>query len=321
MKRIVSISLGSSQRDHSARQCWAGEVFHIQRIGTNGDLQQAKRLLKQYDGYADALGLGGMDLYLYVGRQRYVFREVAELASVVRHTPVVDGSGIKRTLERNLLQVLERLYGFEVAGKSVLLVCALDRFGLTAAFEEAGCRMLYGDLMFGLGLPLPIYNPQTFSRLATIAAPLVTRLPLRWFYPVGKQQEVWCSRFAKYFSRADIIAGDFHYIRRHMPLGLMNKIVITNTVTVEDVRFLAERGVDTLVTSTPVMGGRSLGTNVLEAMLVAAAGKWPAELTDEDYERMSAQMGFVPRIQELGRRAVVVDTKTTAAESRRSTME
>jgi hypothetical protein len=61
---------------------------------------------------------------------------------------------------------------------------------------------------------------------------------------------------------------------------------------------LRKAGVKYLVTTTPVLEGRSFGTNMMEAALVAVAGKgrpltWP-ELTE-----MLDKLGFEPQIQEL----------------------
>ncbi|NLN88473.1 MAG: quinate 5-dehydrogenase, partial [Syntrophomonadaceae bacterium] len=50
MKRIVSVSLGSSKRDHAFETEFMGEKFRIERIGTNGDWDKAIRLIYQLDG-------------------------------------------------------------------------------------------------------------------------------------------------------------------------------------------------------------------------------------------------------------------------------
>ena len=40
MKRIVSISIGSSSRDHRVETEILGEQFQIERIGTDGDIKK-----------------------------------------------------------------------------------------------------------------------------------------------------------------------------------------------------------------------------------------------------------------------------------------
>ena len=84
-----------------------------------------------------------------------------------------------------------------------------------------------------------------------------------------------------------------------MPNRLDGKLIITNTVTQEDEKLLSERGVTTLITTTPEIGGRSLGTNVLEGILVALSGKYPEDLTVLDYGRILDEINIRPRIKRL----------------------
>ena len=55
-------------------------------------------------GQVDAIGLGGTDLYLVAGGRRYLIRQSARMAAAARVTPVVDGSGVKHTLERETIR-------------------------------------------------------------------------------------------------------------------------------------------------------------------------------------------------------------------------
>lgn len=296
MKRVVSVSLGSSKRDHQVYEEFCGESFEIKRVGTNGDKQKAVELIRRLDGRVDALGMGGTDLYIYAGNKRYTFRESAKIAAAAHKTPIVDGSGIKNTLERKVVSYLKDSYGLNFANKKVLVVCAVDRFGLAESLVEAGSQVVFGDLLFGLGIPYPIRSLAGLSKLAKWAGPIVTQLPVSMFYPTGNEQIHIKPRFSEYYHQADIIAGDFHFIRRNMPDKLTNKIIITNTVTRNDEELLRQRGVATLVTTTPEMQGRSFGTNVLEAILVALAEKRPEELTVQEYRALLDKIGVKPRI-------------------------
>ena len=47
-----------------------GERFQIWREGTDGDLQRAIARIGELDGTVDAIGLGGIDLYLVAGGRR-----------------------------------------------------------------------------------------------------------------------------------------------------------------------------------------------------------------------------------------------------------
>ncbi len=299
MKRVVSISLGSSNRNHQAVAEFAGQDFLIERIGTDGDKNKAIQLIQELDGKVDAFGMGGTDLYVYAGNKRYTFSESAQIAAAARKTPIVDGSGIKNTLERRVIQYLAQHQEINFKNKPVLVVCAVDRFGLAEELVESGSKAVFGDLLFGLGLPIPIRKLKTLAMLARIIAPVITKLPISLFYPTGNEQMKNTPRFNSYFQEAEIIAGDFHFIRKYMPARLDGKLIITNTVMQEDEKMLQERGVSTLITTTPEIGGRSFGTNILEGVLVTLSGKRPEELTVTDYDHILDQINITPRIKRL----------------------
>jgi hypothetical protein len=85
-------------------------------------------------------------------------------------------------------------------------------------------------------------------------------------------------------------------MRQFMPARLDGKLVLTNTVTERDIEELRSRGVACLVTTTPDFGGRSFGTNVIEAALLASLGKRWEDVTPEDYANSLARMALRPRV-------------------------
>lgn len=301
MRRVVSVSLGSSRGNHAVEAEILGETFSIERIGTDGDVSKAAQIIRELDGKVDAIGLGGTDLYLVAGGRKYVIKESQRLAANAKTTPVVDGSGLKDTLERETIRWLTQ-HGFELKDKNALLVIAVDRFGMAEALVEAGCHTVFGDLMFSLGIPIPIRTLGGIRVLGRLALPMLCHLPIRMLYPTGKSQEEIKPKYEKYYQWADLIAGDFHPIRRHLPPRLEGKMIVTNTTTADDVQRLRERGVATLVTTTPKMNGRSFGTNVLEGVFITLANKRPEAMTAADYLALMQRMGWQPRVEKLNDR-------------------
>lgn len=299
MKRIVSVSIGSSKRDHKVEAEFLGEKLILERIGTDGDMLKAIELIKQLDGNVAAIGLGGIDLYLITGNRKYVIKDALKLKNAAKKTPVVDGSGLKNTLERQAIEYLQKNTNLIKKGKKVLLVSAVDRFGMAQALYSAGCECIFGDLIFGLGIPIPLKSMFSVSIIAGILLPIITRMPFEKIYPTGKKQETIEPKYTKYYDWAEIIAGDFHLVRKNIPAKLKGKIIITNTVTKDDVALLKERGVDTLITTTPEMQGRSFGTNVLEAMFVALLNKNFADIIPEDYFNLLKKLDIKIRIEKL----------------------
>ena len=75
MKHVVSVSLGSSKRNHAVETEFLGEKFRIERIGTDGNWDEAINMIRSLDGKVDAFGMGGITLYIYVGNRRYVMKD------------------------------------------------------------------------------------------------------------------------------------------------------------------------------------------------------------------------------------------------------
>src|SRR3989304_2016006 len=114
MKRAVSISIGSSRRDK-------------------------------------AVGAGGAALGVVADGKVYPLYSVRPMVRTIRKTPVVDGAGLKNTIESKLAQYLEDHLPGGVPVKRVLITAGADRGGMTTSFTAAGYECLFGDLMFGLG--------------------------------------------------------------------------------------------------------------------------------------------------------------------------
>jgi hypothetical protein len=300
MKRAVSISIGSSKRNKAVEVTLLGEKVSIERIGTDGDMEAAALKYKELDGKVDAFGVGGADLGALVDGKWFPLYSVQPMVRFVKKTPLVDGGGLKNTLENKAPAFLDsKIVDYiNSRGRKVLVALGIDRWGLSKSFAESGYETIFGDFMFGLDLPIAIRKLSQLKTIGNLLMPIVGRLPFSWVYPTGEKQEKRTPKWGEYYAWATVIAGDCHYIKRFMPDDLTGKVVVTNTTTSEDVEAFRKAGVKYLVTTTPVLEGRSFGTNMMEAALVAVSGKgrpltWP-ELTE-----MLDILGFEPQLQEL----------------------
>ena len=291
--RVVSVSLGSPARDAVRDLTLLGRHVRLERIGTNGDVRAAAATFARLAGEVDAFGLGGTDLHLRVAGRRYRIAQSARLARHAGATPVVCGAGLKDTLERGVpARIADRI---DLAGARVLLPSAVDRWGLAEALRDAGADLTIGDLAFLLGVPRAMHDLDAFARVVRVVAPPVVRLPIGWIYPTGAKQGTtdggWRRRW---FEAADVVAGDWHLVRRFAPPDLSGLTVITNTTTAEDLADLGARGARAVVTTTPRLDGRSLPTNLLEAAFTAIAGRGP--LPHADLAAMVAEADLAPDV-------------------------
>ena len=300
MKRVVSVSLGSSDGDFTREVDLNGHPVQLVREGMDGDIDRAARRVQELDGQVDAIGLGGIDIYLYVGGKQFIIGDGQRLARMATRTPVVDGSGLKNTLERQVVrQLAERsLISSETR---VLMVSAMDRFGMAEALVDLGCQCVFGDLIFNMGINYPLKNLAEVAEMAEKYRSRLLTVPFHLLYPTGEKQRERKPdpRFARYYEDADVVAGDRHLIHRHLPERVPGKGIVTTTTRPSTLAEFAEAGVRWVATTTPSMDGVSGGTNVIEAAMVAVMEKSVSEVTTDDYLEWIQRLGLRGSVQML----------------------
>jgi hypothetical protein len=304
VKKVLSISTGSSSRDHTTRHVFLGQECELSRVGTDGDLDRAVQMYRDLDGKVDAFGVGGSEFFLRVGSRRYYFRDIKRIREAVRISKVGDGNGVKGILEKRAFTALEKYLnekeGRTLKGLPALQTTAVDRYGMGEAMVAAGLDVTFGDFMFSLGMPFAIHSLSSVRLLAALLLPIITQLPYEWLYPLGAAQDKPPqAKWQKYYRRAQVIAGDFLQIRQFMPEDMTGKMVVTNTTTAKNVEELKQRNLHILVTVTPRLEGRSFGTNVMEATLLALMDKPQSEVVEADFTDLIERIPLLPNIEVL----------------------
>ena len=295
MKRAVSVSLGSSTRDKKVVVHFKGEPVSVERIGTDGDVARAHSLFVELDGKVDALGVGGVDLYLRLEGREYPLHAALKMVEGVEHTPLVDGRGLKHTLERRVFELLANELGGRPHFRRAFVPVAVDRLGLAQAVADVSDEVIFGDLMVALGIPIPVRGVHNFKKLARVLLPIVSHFPMSLLF-YGSGDEEPHPKYLRYWQRSDLIAGDFLFMRKYMPDDMSGKTVVTNTTTAENIALLRGRGVDMVITTTPRYDGRSFGTNMMEAALTAYAGKG-RRLSDVELNALIDELELCPTVE------------------------
>lgn len=287
MKRIVSISLGSARRDYQFVTTVLGQQVEVRRIGTNGDTALAATLVRDFDGKVDAIGLGGLTPVFHVGAARYPHHEALTIARQARRTPVVSGNLIKQTLDRWCVQQANLAQRGVFNYRRILVASGIDRYALAQALAQYEAELRFADPIVHSGLPfLPM--PRSMAQLDMYAAttlPITALLPYRVLHPVALGREGHDARAERHFAWADIIAGDFAYIRRFAPQDLKNKVIVTDDPSPAEIDNLRARGASLLITLSPRLQSTDHGpspfvtADTLEAIVVALleCGATPTE--------------------------------------------
>ncbi len=297
MKRAVSVSLGSSSRNKHVVINLNGQEISLERIGTDGDVAAAQRMFTELDGQVDALSVGGVDLYLYLDERKYPLYAALKLVKDVHKTPVVDGSGLKHTLERRVFELAAPMLGEIPHFRTAFVPMAVDRVGLAQAVVDVADEVVFGDFMFGLDLPIAIKGMKQLRRALRVMLPFVSHFPMSMLF-YGSSGTEYKPKYTRYWQAADLIAGDFLFMKKYMPEDLAGKTIVTNTTTAENVELLRARGVKLLMTTTPRYEGRSFGTNMMEAALTVYAGKGRV-LTHAELNALIDELGLRPTVETL----------------------
>ncbi len=225
--------------------------------------------------------------------REYPLHAALKLVQNVKRTPVVDGRGLKHTLERRVFKLAFASADFIPRHyKNAFVPVAVDRLGLAQAAAEVSDDIVIGDLMIALGIPIPVRGIRAYKRLARLLLPFVSHFPLSMLF-YGSSGDVHDPRYERHFLQADMIAGDFMFMKKYLPHDLDGKTVVTNTTTPENIELLRVRGVHTLITTTPRYEGRTFGTNMMEAALTAYAG-YGRTLADAELNRLIDELAIRP---------------------------
>ncbi len=297
MKTVVSISLGSSELDYEFKTEFLGQKFRVIRKGTNADVDQAKELMRQWQGKADAIGLGMVREHQKVGAYQFTQAATRELENTVAGTPVTTGAALREILHdwavRHTQDSVENCFN----NSRVLFFSGMGNYRSARVLSEYTENLTFADPVIQLGVPKFLTSLQALEWYAAGSHQV-----LKWKAPhvlspsVAPIQEWNNFLLRRAMEKAHVIAARYEELEPFGAVELGGKIVLTSTVSEERLQALAEKGVDMVVDYTPVIFDQVVGVNVLEAMITAALGKKGGELTEDDYLEIITSLGLKPRI-------------------------
>jgi len=295
MKQVVSISLGSSSQDFSFTTDFLGETLHVRRIGTNGSTATAVQLIKQWEKKAAAIGLGVLKDNYKVGSQRFIEKDSARLKAVARHVPVTTGGRLGDIFQEWAVRHAQTQLGSFFNNARVLFFSGMTDYKLALSMAEYSSNLQFADPLLQLGVPKLLGSLDALN-LYSSGAHYVKDWTLPSVMASGPVKE-W-TRFVlrKAMQKASVIVAPVHALDDFGLEELAGKTVITATVNDERIEQLRDKGVATIIDGSPVMHGHVLGANLLDAMIIAATGKRPNDILEDDYLEIITGLQSEPRI-------------------------
>jgi len=293
MKNVIGVSLGAHSQDFEFTTRFLGHSMNVRRLGADGSTERAAKLLRHWETRADAIGLGVANN----GRGALGGADGetgAGLAHLVTRVPVTTGERLGDIfLEWAVRRAQIRLGSFFNNAK-VLFFSGAANYKLATSMSEYTDNLQFADPV-RLGVPKLLTSLDALTLYTRTAHYIADWKPQR--LPTAPVLKLWSNHvLRKALQSATVVVAPVHELDEFGLEELAGKTIITSTVNDERIAQFRDKGVDMVIDGAPFMAGHVLGPHLLDAMIVAATGKAPAELLEDDYLDIITELQLEPRI-------------------------
>ncbi|MEP7302378.1 MAG: dehydrogenase, partial [Caldimonas sp.] len=295
MKNVISISLGASSQDFEFRTTFLGARLRVRRLGTDGSTARAIELLEQWDGQADAIGLGVAKDSHGLGARRFVERDSMRMQKAVTRVPLTTGARLGEIFLEWAVRRAQAQLGHYFDNANVLFFSGMAHRKLAATLSEYTENLLFADPLLQLGVPKLLTSLDALSLYASGAHYVSDWVPPR-VMPTSLLRQWAQFVLRKALHKVTVIVAPVHELDHFGIEELAGKTVITATVNDQRIAAFKDKGVSMVVDGSPTMHGHVLGPDLLDAMILAATGKTPDQILEDDYLEIIAGLQTQPRI-------------------------
>ena len=295
MKKVVTISLGSSKQDFSFETDFLGQRFQVKRLGADDDMGKAWELMRRHQASADAIGLGEVGDHFHVGQSTLINKETHRLLNVVTRVPATTGSTLRRLLQVRAVRWVQNQLGHYFNNNIVLFLSGMRNYDMAVALSDYTPNLHFADALAQTGAPALLTSLQQLELFAK-----GSELALR-----GKPGELLeaalagfkANRLAAAVAKSHVVVGTFAELKAvGSPANLAGKTVITSAVDDERLAFFKHCKVNLVIDVSPQLFERVVGVNVIEAMVLAALDKPPEAVSDDDFIEILDELDLKPRL-------------------------
>ncbi len=295
MKKVVTVTLGSSEQDFSFKTKFLGQQFEVQRVGADDDTGKAWELMRRHQAHADAIGLGEIGDHYQVGLRTVVNKETKRLLNVVTRVPATTGATLRRLLQVRAVRHVQHELGHYFNNNIVLFLSGMRNYDMAVAMSDYTKNLNFADALFQTGAPAMLGSLEQLEMYAKGTKWMLSGKP-------GEMLEASLSGFKRgrvsaEVARAHVVVGTYAEIKAVGNVGnLQGKTLITSAVDDERLAFFKRCKVNLVIDVSPKLFDRVVGINVIEAMMLAALGKPPEEVSDDDFTEMLDELKITPRL-------------------------
>jgi predicted amino acid dehydrogenase len=295
VKKVSTISLGSSKQDFEFETRFLGHSFQVRRLGADDDIGKAWELMRRQQAECDAIGLGEVGDHYRVGQDTRVNKETQRLLNVVTRVPATTGATLRRLLQVHAVRFVQNQLGHYFNNNLVLFLSGMRNYDMAVALSDYTPNLKFADALAQTGAPAMLTSLFQLELYAKGSDLVLSGKP-------GEMLEASLSTFkrariAAEVANAQVIVGTFHELKEvgHAK-NLAGKTVITSAVDDERLAFFKRCRVNLVVDVSPQLFDRVVGTNVIEAMILAALGKPVEDVSDDDFREIIDELQLQPRL-------------------------
>jgi predicted amino acid dehydrogenase len=297
VKNIIQISLGPSLDDNRFDTAFMKQQYHIQRMGTDGDLEKAKDLLLYWNKRADAIALGGI-------RSKSDSRGVRDLLALgdKLQTPVTAGNTLRMVGHEWSLRHTQFKFGNNYFNNArVLFFSGRSSRNIAKVMAEFTDNLTFADPLLENGIPkfinglgdLDLYENRVRGVLSWVPGKelVTTSEPVQTLIDYRMRQEIQASQ---------ILVVPHHTFMKYLdPYSLEDlngKTIITSTVYDDRIDYLKDKGIDVIIDTTPKLLKMVAGVSVLEAILLDRFEIPKGQGQDAELLEIISNMQMEPRV-------------------------
>ncbi len=295
MKKVVTVTLGSSKRDFEFKTEFLGQSFSVRRMGADQDTGKAWELMRRQQATADAIGLGEISDHYQVGLRTVVNKETQRLTNVVTRVPVTTGATLRRLLQVRAVRYVQKELGHYFNNNLVLFLSGMRNYDMAVALSDYTKNLSFADALFQTGAPTMLTSLEQLELYAKGSNFMLSG-------KTGQMLEaslagVKNKLVADVVTKSHVIVGTFAEIKAvGNATNLDGKTIITSAVTDERMAFFTKCKVNLVIDVSPMLFPEVVGINTIEAMILAALEKPQEEVSDDDFDEILTELHVTPRL-------------------------
>jgi len=298
LKHVITVSMGPSAQDYSFKTKFLGKDFTVTRQGADGDEDRAWDLLRRAQADADAVGLGMIRDHYDVGTRRFVHKDTDKLLKVVTRVPATTGADLRRMLQVRAVRHVQKTLGNYFNNALVLFLSGTVNYDIAVEMSQYTPNLSFADAVLKTGTPAlltSLSQLELFATGSTMANGIWAARKLGAVLP--KLPKVKQRFLAKEMAKSHVIVGAIEDIRAFAGDGnLKGKTLLSSAIDEESLAWLKEQEVNLAIDICPQPFKEVVGINVIEAMILAATGLEPQDLSDDDLAEIIDELKLTPQL-------------------------